>query len=107
MKQEYTIATGIRKYTGLMFRTRKTNPLIFNFDSPTNKSIHSWFVFFNFKAIWTLEDGTIVQNPPSLIDLFQGNLAIPSNIVQQWGASDDIIFQYVATTLGLTLVPTI
>jgi hypothetical protein len=53
----------------------------------------------------TLEDGTIVQNPSSLIDLFQGNVSIPSNIVQQWGASDDIIFQYVATTLGLTLVP--
>jgi len=58
MKQEYTIATGIRKYTGLMFRTRKTNPLVFNFDKPTDRTIHSWFVFFDFKAIWTLEDGT-------------------------------------------------
>lgn len=55
----------------------------------------------------TLEDGTIVQNQPSLVTLFQGNIAIPSNVVQQWGASDDIIFQYVATQLSLTLVPTI
>jgi hypothetical protein len=53
----------------------------------------------------TLEDGTIVQNPTSLVDLFQGVLQIPSNVVQQWGASDQIIFEYVATTLGLTLVP--
>jgi hypothetical protein len=52
----------------------------------------------------TLEDGTIVQNPTSLVTLFQSNIPIPSNIVEQWGASDDIIFQYVATTLGLGLV---
>jgi hypothetical protein len=55
----------------------------------------------------TLEDGTIVQNPTSLVDLFTGNIQVPSNVVQQWGASDDIIFQYVASTLSLTLVPTI
>jgi hypothetical protein len=53
----------------------------------------------------TLEDGTVVTNPPSLVDLYQSNLSVPSNIVQQWGASDEIIFNYVATTLGLTLKP--
>jgi len=53
----------------------------------------------------TLEDGTIVQNPKSLIDLYQSTLQIPSDVVQQWGASDDIIFTYVASSLGLTLVP--
>jgi hypothetical protein len=54
----------------------------------------------------TLEDGTLVQNPVSLVNIFQGNVPVPSNVIQQWGASDEIIFQYVATTLGLTLVPT-
>ena len=53
----------------------------------------------------TLEDGTIVQNPTSLVTLYEANLQVPSNIIQQWGASDQIIFEYVATTLGLTLIP--
>jgi hypothetical protein len=51
----------------------------------------------------TLDDGTVIQNPPSAVDLYTANLSIPSSIVQQWGASDDIIFEYVAQTLGLTL----
>jgi hypothetical protein len=29
---------------------------------------------------------------------------VPANIIQQWGANDEIIFDYVATTLGLILV---
>ena len=33
-----------------------------------------------------------------------GKVEIPSNIIQQWGASDDVIWDYVATTLGLILV---
>jgi hypothetical protein len=37
-------------------------------------------------------------------DKIHGILDIPATIIQQWGASDDIIFQYVATTLGLSLV---
>jgi hypothetical protein len=55
----------------------------------------------------TLEDGTVVVNPPSLTDLYQANLSVPANVVQSWGASDNVIFDYVATTLGLTLVPNI
>jgi hypothetical protein len=41
---------------------------------------------------------------PTATELYVSNIGIPSEIVQQWGASDEIIFQYVATTLGLTLV---
>lgn len=52
----------------------------------------------------TLEDGTVVQNPPSAVDLYVANLNIPSSVVQQWGEDDDIIFEYVAQTLGLTLI---
>lgn len=37
-------------------------------------------------------------------ELFMGDLEIPSDIVQQWGASDDIIWIYVASKLNLTLV---
>jgi len=37
-------------------------------------------------------------------ELFAGDLEIPSDIIQQWGADDTIIWDYVATTLNLTLV---
>ena len=37
-------------------------------------------------------------------EYFIGNVEIPSSIVQQWGADDTIIWNYVATTLNLTLV---
>jgi hypothetical protein len=40
-------------------------------------------------------------NPESAVDYYLGQLEIPSNIVQQWGSSDDIIFNYVAQQLGL------
>ena len=35
---------------------------------------------------------------------FTGVVEIPSSIVQQWGADDEPIFQYVAQTLGLIIV---
>lgn len=60
-------ANGLRKYTGLMFRTRKTEPLIFDFDEPINLPIHSWFVFFPFTAIW-----------------YDGEEEIEQRIIQPW-----------------------
>jgi hypothetical protein len=52
----------------------------------------------------TLEDGTVVETPPSAVSYYSGNISIPSSIVQQWGESDDIIWDYVTQTLGLVLV---
>lgn len=49
------------------------------------------------------DNGNTIMNPPSAVDLFKGSLEIPATTIQQWGTSDDIIFQYVAQTLGLTL----
>ena len=37
-------------------------------------------------------------------DCYVGTLDVPASIIQQWGASDDIIFQYVADTLGVILI---
>lgn len=58
MEGEMKQAKGIRKFTGLMFRTRKTKPLLFEFKKPVFIPIHSWFVFFEFLAVWTFLDGT-------------------------------------------------
>jgi len=38
------------------------------------------------------------------LDYFPGAIAIPSSIVQQWGASDDVIWNYVANSLNLVLI---
>lgn len=46
------LAKGIRRYTGLMFRTRNTEALCFEFNKEVLVPIHSWFVFFPFIVIW-------------------------------------------------------
>lgn len=51
--------SGIKKYTGLMFKKENTNALLFDFGSPTKKGIHSLFCP-NFVAIW-LNEGKIVD----------------------------------------------
>ena len=45
-----------------------------------------------------------LSNSQTQLDYFSGNIEIPSNIIQQWGASDDIIFDYVANALSLTII---
>jgi len=44
--------SAIGKFTGLMFRSKKTPNLLFDFSPNTTPSIHSFFVFFPFLAIW-------------------------------------------------------
>jgi hypothetical protein len=39
-----------------------------------------------------------------LITYYENQIEVPANIIQQWGADDTIIWDYVADTLGLTLV---
>lgn len=41
---------------------------------------------------------------PTAVDLYMSNINIPSSVVETWGENDDIIFEYVATTLGLTII---
>jgi hypothetical protein len=38
------------------------------------------------------------------IDYISGAIDIPSNIIQQWGADDTIIWDYVANALSLTII---
>jgi len=59
---------------GLMFRTKRTEPLEFDFGKVVYIPIHSWFVFFKFKAEWFLEDGT---KETRIVKPFQKNI-LPS-----------------------------
>jgi len=52
----------------------------------------------------TDENGNVIALPESAIELFAGNVEISSTIVQQWGASDDIIWTYVANVLNVVLL---
>lgn len=54
----------IKKYfhdhTGLMFKKRDcAKRIVFEFDKPVTKPIHSWFVKFPFNAKWYLDDELI------------------------------------------------
>lgn len=47
---------------GLMFsRRRNAKILLFNFNKPTRKAIHSFFVFFPFVAVWLNKEGNIID----------------------------------------------
>ena len=52
----------------------------------------------------TLDDGTIVANPKSYNRIYGATIKIPTSTFNQWTTNDDTIFEYVATTLGLTIV---
>jgi len=38
------------------------------------------------------------------LDILSGTIDVPSSVIQQWGADDTIIWDYVADALNLTLV---
>lgn len=47
---------------GLMFKSRHTNNLLFEFNSEKEFSIHSLFVFFPFLAIWLNDRNKVVES---------------------------------------------
>ena len=49
------------RFSGLMFRTRKVENLLFEFSEDVNYSIHSLFVFFPFLAVWLDKNNNVVD----------------------------------------------
>ncbi len=49
------------KYSGLMFKSKETKNLLFNFREKKRHGIHSYFVFFPFLAIWLDEKNNILE----------------------------------------------
>lgn len=47
---------------------------------------------------------TTIAIPESAIEVYNGKIEIPSSTMAQWGADDNIIFDYVAQELQLILV---
>ena len=52
---------GIERVFGLMFRTRKTKPLLFEFEKDVMLGIHSFFIFFPFTAVWLDKNNKIIE----------------------------------------------
>lgn len=44
--------SGLKRFSGLMFRSKETANLLFEFRKPSREPIHSFFVFFPFIALW-------------------------------------------------------
>ncbi|MFH1325230.1 MAG: hypothetical protein ABIH49_00470 [archaeon] len=49
------------KFLGLMFKSRNTENLLFEFHKKTQMQIHSLFVFFPFLAIWLSEKNKVLE----------------------------------------------
>lgn len=49
------------KISGLMFKSKETENLLFEFSSDTRKAIHSFFVFYPFFALWLDERNRVLD----------------------------------------------
>lgn len=50
-----------QKAIGLMFKSKNTHALLFEFNNPSKELLHSFFVFFPFLAIWLNEKNQILE----------------------------------------------
>ncbi len=53
--------SSLGKITGLMFKTRNSENLLFEFKTSKKRAIHSFFVFFPFLAIWLDDKNNILE----------------------------------------------
>ncbi|MEK6819273.1 MAG: hypothetical protein AABY10_05065 [Nanoarchaeota archaeon] len=51
----------LSKYFGLMFKSKQTDNLLFEFSKTENGAIHSFFVFFEFLAVWLDKDNNVLE----------------------------------------------
>lgn len=49
------------KFFGLMFHSRNSNNLLFEFKTATRISLHSFFVFFPFLVLWLDEKNNVLD----------------------------------------------
>lgn len=69
---KYKEVSGIKKNMGLMFKSRKTMPLLFRFDHDVDYSIHSIFVFFPFEIIWYDSNNKEIES--RIVEPFRTNI---------------------------------
>jgi hypothetical protein len=92
-----------------MSNTRQIQPIQI-WTSSGNKEINvlaltNFFDYHFDNGSGKVEYKMINADPLGATEYFIGTIDIPASVIQQWGASDDIIWEYVASELGLTLIP--
>ena len=55
------LVSAFGKFSGLMFKTKNTENLLFEFKKETKLSIHSFFVLFPFLAIWLDKKNKVIN----------------------------------------------
>ena len=78
-----------------------TNFYDYHFDNGTGKATFK-LIGMESPGMTFDGDGNPVALPPSAVEYLVDEMLIPANIIQQWGADDTIIWDYVAQTLNLT-----
>lgn len=92
--------SGIK--TATMFSL--SNFFDYHFDNGSGKAKYI-LIGMESQGTTTDENGDTVVLPDHAVEYFSDVIEIPASVIQQWGVSDDIIFNYVATTLNLTIIP--
>ena len=54
-------ASSLGKFTGLMFKSKNTENLLFDFKNDIKMAIHSYFVFFPFLAVWVNDKNEVLE----------------------------------------------
>ena len=55
-------ATGLQKYFGMMFRTRNTEPICWDFGKEVDVKLHTFFVFFPVRIVWKDNEGNFIED---------------------------------------------
>tara|TARA_Y100000310_G_C20352580_1_gene655093 strand:- start:230 stop:568 length:339 start_codon:yes stop_codon:yes gene_type:complete len=50
-----------QRFIGLMFKSKNCGNLLFEFSSTARWKIHSFFVFFDFLAVWLDESNNVIE----------------------------------------------
>lgn len=53
--------SSLGKFTGLMFKSKNTENLLFDFKNDVKMAIHSYFVFFSFLAVWVNDKHEVLE----------------------------------------------
>jgi len=61
LKLDVKVCGGLGRFSGLMFKSKETEMLLFEFPKNTKIRIHSFFVFFPFFAVWIDDKNKIIQ----------------------------------------------
>ena len=91
--------TGIK--TATIFSIR--NIFDYHFDNGSAKVIYV-LSGMESRGTYVNENGDMQSYPESAIDYAVSQMDIPASVIQTWGTDDNVIFDYVANQLGITII---